>query len=184
MSARVLPAPEAAARSGEIEVERVDSADRLEQLRPEWDRIQDLCPWKHVLLDFRWVSAWWRSFGAGKELHVLALRQDGRFRAPGRRDGSGARDRNAGEEFSPVDFVRNPLRHDALPSTDLRSFLTLAATPPVRFARPFQNGRQRRRVLRVEFFVFPVKSPVSLAVPVPGRHPCRAVTRAGPSVPT
>ncbi len=60
-----------------VTVERIGSAEALEALGPEWERLQDATPWKHVLLDHRWMCAWWRAFGAGKQLHVLVLRRGG-----------------------------------------------------------------------------------------------------------
>src|SRR5262249_27245119 len=64
-----------------VTVERVDSVEGIAALGDDWDRVQDACPAKHVLMDHRWVSAWWRHFGEGKELHVLAVRRGGRLAA-------------------------------------------------------------------------------------------------------
>ncbi len=76
---RSAPRPtRAAPAASALTVERIGSSEGLRALGPEWDRLQDACPWKHVLLDHRWISAWWRHFGAGKELHVLVLRRGGR----------------------------------------------------------------------------------------------------------
>jgi len=58
-----------------LSLEVVTSEAGLAALAPDWQRVQDACPWKHVLLDHRWVSAWWRCFGDGKELHCLLLRR-------------------------------------------------------------------------------------------------------------
>ena len=59
----------------DLEIQRIDSLEGLEGIRGEWREIQDACPVKHVFLDHRWLCAWWRHYGAGKELHTLLLRR-------------------------------------------------------------------------------------------------------------
>ena len=66
-------------RPGELTVEKIDSLEGVEALRGDWDRLQDCCPTKHVLLDHRWVTAWLKWFGEGKEIHFLLLRRSGRL---------------------------------------------------------------------------------------------------------
>jgi CelD/BcsL family acetyltransferase involved in cellulose biosynthesis len=61
----------------EIEVRRIDSLSDLQGIGEEWDALQAACPEKHVLLDRRWVTAWWRHLGGEKALHVLLLRRGG-----------------------------------------------------------------------------------------------------------
>jgi len=63
----------------ELTVERIDSPEGVEALREDWNRLQDGCPSKHVLLDHRCVTAWLHHFGDGKEIHFLAGRRDGRI---------------------------------------------------------------------------------------------------------
>jgi len=70
-----MKAPELDAPIDELVVERVSTLDGLIAMRADWDRLQDAGEWKHVLLDHRWATAWWRHFGGEKELHVLVLRR-------------------------------------------------------------------------------------------------------------
>lgn len=56
-------------------VERIASIEQLESVRDEWDAIQSVCPWRHVLLDHRWVCSWWRHIGREHEMHVLRVRR-------------------------------------------------------------------------------------------------------------
>jgi hypothetical protein len=60
-----------------VEVQLVDTLDRLLALRAEWDEVQDACPEEHVFLDHRFCAHWWRAWGSGKEMHTLLLRRDG-----------------------------------------------------------------------------------------------------------
>lgn len=57
-----------------LEVRRVESLEGLESIREEWQELESASP-RHVLLDHRWVCAWWRHFGRGKQLHTLVVRR-------------------------------------------------------------------------------------------------------------
>jgi hypothetical protein len=61
-----------------VTVQRIGTLADLEALGEEWHAIQAEAPARHVLLDHRWVAAWWRHFGAGKAQHTLVLRLHGR----------------------------------------------------------------------------------------------------------
>ncbi|SCY57003.1 GNAT family N-acetyltransferase [Microvirga guangxiensis] len=56
-------------------IRRVADLDELEAIGPLWKDLQDQCEHSHVLMDHRWVSAWWRHFGAGKAQHTLVMSQ-------------------------------------------------------------------------------------------------------------
>jgi hypothetical protein len=60
-----------------LDLQVITSVDGLRQLRAEWHDVQDACRHEHALLDHRFVSAWWRHVGAGKEMHTLAVRRAG-----------------------------------------------------------------------------------------------------------
>jgi len=60
-----------------IEIEVVDCLDALLGIREEWDDVQDACVHKHVFLDHRFITAWWRHAGRGKAMHTLVLRRGG-----------------------------------------------------------------------------------------------------------
>lgn len=56
-----------------ITVRRIADLDELEAAGGVWKDLQDRCEHPHVLMDHRWVLAWWRHFGAGKAQHTLVL---------------------------------------------------------------------------------------------------------------
>ena len=58
-----------------IQIQRIATQGELDAAAATWDSVQQACPEKHVLLDHRWVSAWWRHFCDGKEAHMLMLRR-------------------------------------------------------------------------------------------------------------
>ena len=64
-------------QSKPLHVGRFDTLAALDGAGPDWDFVQDHCPFHHVLLDHRWIRAWWNAFGEGKELHGLVIRRDG-----------------------------------------------------------------------------------------------------------
>lgn len=60
-----------------LHVSSFDTLAALDAASSEWDWVQDRDPFRHVLLDHRWVRAWWSVFGEGKRLHGLVIRRDG-----------------------------------------------------------------------------------------------------------
>ena len=66
------------ARTGEARVRRIATAAELQAAAPAWNALLDASPNPYVLLDHRWVTAWWRAFGEDKELHVLSVEREGR----------------------------------------------------------------------------------------------------------
>lgn len=54
-------------------IRRIADLDELEAVGPLWKELHDGCEYSHVLMDHRWVLAWWRHFGAGKAQHTLVL---------------------------------------------------------------------------------------------------------------
>lgn len=62
-------------------VERIDSISKYDAFAWSWDQIQDNYSFRHVLLDRRWVSAWWNVFGQRKDLHTLLVREGSEMRA-------------------------------------------------------------------------------------------------------
>jgi CelD/BcsL family acetyltransferase involved in cellulose biosynthesis len=47
--------------------------EELKQLRPAWERLLSDCPQASIFSTWEWLAAWWRAFGAGQQLHVLAF---------------------------------------------------------------------------------------------------------------
>lgn len=64
--------------AGGLRTTRFDSLASLEAVAPAWDEVQDRDPFRHVLMDRRWVGPWWKAFGDGKELHGLLVTKGGR----------------------------------------------------------------------------------------------------------
>jgi CelD/BcsL family acetyltransferase involved in cellulose biosynthesis len=63
------------ARPPRLKVERVEE---LAELRAEWDELAARA--RNPFATWEWVSAWWRHFGAGRQLRTLACREaDGRL---------------------------------------------------------------------------------------------------------
>jgi hypothetical protein len=60
-----------------LEVERVDSLERLSELKEEWALARQSCPHKHVLMDHRWLCTWLPIFGDDKQPCILVLREQG-----------------------------------------------------------------------------------------------------------
>jgi CelD/BcsL family acetyltransferase involved in cellulose biosynthesis len=48
--------------------------DALLALEQEWEELVERAGIEHPFVRHGWVCAWWRSFGAGKELYVVAVR--------------------------------------------------------------------------------------------------------------
>lgn len=59
-----------------LAVQRLTSLAELEAAAAPWEAVHAACPARHVLLDHRWVCAWWRAFGGGRGLNCLLLRRD------------------------------------------------------------------------------------------------------------
>jgi CelD/BcsL family acetyltransferase involved in cellulose biosynthesis len=56
---------------------RLERVADLEDVRPEWNRLAELTG--HPFATWEWVTAWWRWFGAGRELYTYVCRaEDGR----------------------------------------------------------------------------------------------------------
>jgi len=51
-----------------------DSLESLERLRPEWETLLGEYPPSTVFSTYEWLAPWWRAFGSGDRLLVLAFR--------------------------------------------------------------------------------------------------------------
>lgn len=56
-----------------IEIQVIDCLDDLEGIGQSWNAVQRTCEHKHVFLDHRFVTAWWRGAGQDKSMHTLVL---------------------------------------------------------------------------------------------------------------
>jgi CelD/BcsL family acetyltransferase involved in cellulose biosynthesis len=61
-----------------IAVDRIDTREALETLRPEWSALWDRCKSPTPFQTPEWLIPWWDSFGSGS-LAVLSLRSGGRL---------------------------------------------------------------------------------------------------------
>lgn len=75
-----IHADEGFGHSEALHVERIASVSALDAAAPDWDLVQDDCAFRHVLLDHRWVRAWWNAFGQTKDLHGLLVRDETKTR--------------------------------------------------------------------------------------------------------
>lgn len=48
----------------------------LDALQAEWSALLPRCATNTLFLTWEWQSAWWATFGAGKHLHLLTMRDD------------------------------------------------------------------------------------------------------------
>jgi CelD/BcsL family acetyltransferase involved in cellulose biosynthesis len=73
--------PSAAPAAGRhaCHVEAITDPRALADLGPTWTALAEAAGLDHPFLSHEWVSSWWEAFGAGRELRVLLVRQDGRL---------------------------------------------------------------------------------------------------------
>jgi CelD/BcsL family acetyltransferase involved in cellulose biosynthesis len=62
-----------------LSVEVIREGAELRAIGAEWDALVARAGIDHPFLSHDWVCTFWESFGAGKELHVLLVRADGRL---------------------------------------------------------------------------------------------------------
>ena len=65
-----------------LQVRVYDSLEALEGLRASWDELLDELPNASTFSTWEWLAPWWRAFGNGQELRVLAF-EDGSSRLVG-----------------------------------------------------------------------------------------------------
>ena len=60
-----------------IRVRVIDSEQELAGLAAEWERLQDDAAVTSIFASFDWQSLWWKSYGQGRPLRVLAATEGG-----------------------------------------------------------------------------------------------------------
>lgn len=68
------PPPPSPEHAPAITVEVIASLDRLQALEPEWDELYELRAEAGPGVSWEWCYHWWRHYGAGHRLQVLAVR--------------------------------------------------------------------------------------------------------------
>ena len=63
--------------SGSFRFEALSGDGALPALRPVWNALLDASPSDTVFLTWEWMDSWWRSYGRGRELHIVVARRDG-----------------------------------------------------------------------------------------------------------
>jgi len=62
-----------------LTVDRIDSVERFEQLRPEWNGLLEASASNCVFLTWEWTCTWWKRLCEDRRLHLLAVRRSGRL---------------------------------------------------------------------------------------------------------
>lgn len=70
-----------AASEHRYQVEVISDHRDLVALQPEWDRLVEQVDIGHPFLDYQWIRTWWECFGAGRQLHILLVRDGAQIRA-------------------------------------------------------------------------------------------------------
>lgn len=79
----MMPADEAAASAGkplaapELKVEIISAYNSFLKLEQIWNRLVEEAGIDHPFLNYEWMRTWWECFGAGKELHILVVKEGG-----------------------------------------------------------------------------------------------------------
>ena len=58
-----------------LQIEVIRNLDAFYALAPEWTRLAERWAVDPVFLSHTWFRTWWESFGRGKELHIVTVRQ-------------------------------------------------------------------------------------------------------------
>ena len=61
----------------ELHVELIDAAAGLEAIRTEWAKLNQVARAGSLFLGPEWLIPWWKHFGGGRELQVIAVREAG-----------------------------------------------------------------------------------------------------------
>ncbi|UUX94802.1 GNAT family N-acetyltransferase [Aquabacterium sp. J223] len=79
MTAAIAPAAHPLDLAAGLTLEVLDSLDDMQALTPQWRRLLADHPGRNLFLTPAWNRAWWRTFGTGKTLRLLAMRDGGRL---------------------------------------------------------------------------------------------------------
>src|SRR5437773_2648010 len=62
-------------RTDRLQVEVVSTDADFLQLESAWECLVKESNLDHPFLSFEWMRSWWESFGAGKSLHIVVVRE-------------------------------------------------------------------------------------------------------------
>lgn len=65
----------ATAGQAPLTVERIEDAEGLAALRPEWQQLLQASAADCLFLTWEWLATWWKHLSQGRRLHVLAVRR-------------------------------------------------------------------------------------------------------------
>ena len=71
--------PVAQADEAYLQLQVLTSLAEMHALTPEWNDLLAQCAGRNLFLTPAWNRAWWRAFGNGKSLHLLAIRTGARL---------------------------------------------------------------------------------------------------------
>ncbi len=67
-----LEAPRSTSARRSLQVRAYESLQDLQSLRPAWDDLLSAIPDASTFSTWEWLAPWWRAFGGGQQLMVLA----------------------------------------------------------------------------------------------------------------
>ncbi len=90
----------------ELQPEVISAPDRFHSIGHEWDRLVARSAVDQTFLSHTWLRTWWESFGEGKQLHIITLRDGGELvaAAPMMR----TRSRMYGLKLNTLELIYNP----------------------------------------------------------------------------
>jgi CelD/BcsL family acetyltransferase involved in cellulose biosynthesis len=81
LSTSPLPVPvqDGAVVTASLRVDLVEDSAGLEALHPEWRGLLKASGVDCLFMSWEWLGTWWKHVSAGRRLHILAVRRDGRL---------------------------------------------------------------------------------------------------------
>lgn len=74
LAAPTAPNNSVSSRVLRLRVEVISDVESLVSARPAWDRLVDLAGIGHPFLGHDWILSWWESFGGGRKLNILLVK--------------------------------------------------------------------------------------------------------------
>jgi CelD/BcsL family acetyltransferase involved in cellulose biosynthesis len=74
LAAPMVPFNNVSSAESRLRVDVISDFKSLVSAKPEWDRLIDLAGIEHPFLGHDWIQSWWESFGAGRKLNILLVK--------------------------------------------------------------------------------------------------------------